>query len=92
MQLVSIILIHWIATYLVDSSIKWISVRETSYIIHWIVVYLMDSMHYPSFEQLGPEGQNHSEQLFLQVLFCACRSLLTLLKGMIVISTARHVR
>ena len=52
----------------------------------------MDSIHYPSFEQLGPEGQNHSEQLFLQVLFCACRSLLTLLKGMIVISTARHAR
>ena len=48
--------------------------------------------HYPSFGQLGPEGQNHNEQLFLQVLFCACRSLLTLLKGMIVISTARHAR
>ena len=53
---------------------------------------LSSGQHYPSLEQLGPEGQNHSEQLFLQVLFYAFRSLLTLLKGMIVISTARHVR
>ena len=81
MQLVSIILIHWISTYLVDSSIKWISVRQTSCIIHWIVVYLVDSMHYPSFEQLGPEVQNHSEQLFFTISFLCMQEFINFAEG-----------
>ena len=42
---------------------------------------LSNGQHYPSFEQLGPEGQNHSEQLFFTSSFLCMQEFINFAEG-----------